>query len=246
MLPMINLMDAVPLPISAPVDAALLHERPARWPWVLGILAVAATWAVLTIVAGWHLIYFESTDDAVYTAWVYAPEAHACLVGCLVALCGVVPMSFQRPGRRLRLTVVVVAVTASLMSWLVGLHESSARRHLGAALTEGVAGVTVAGGTPAGPIVDEGSPGFAGVTLAIPERSRSWSVPGQAESVACVAVQRTAGPHWQQVGTTGCRYILRRGRIGLTIDTGEATASGRWTVIVTAGPAFGYWPGASG
>jgi hypothetical protein len=184
------------------------------------------------------MVYFEPTDDARYTAWVYGPEAQGCIVAGSIALLAVMPMILPRLRRRTRIVILSLVLGAGLVSAGAGLHESQARRNLGPALSRDIAAVTVLGAVPAEPVQASTSPGFAGVTLDEPGRSRRWTVSPRTAEAACAAIVATAAQGWQQVGSNGaCVYTRQMGRVALMMRL-DADGAGAWAVLVEASPAY--------
>ena len=230
-------MASPALPISAPVDPALLGRREdPRWPWVKALLLLAVAWTVPTLVAAAQLLSIWPNGRTSYTAWVYAPEAKGFLAAVVFALLGLIPMALPGRLRRFRIVVLSVVIAAGVVAAALGVHESVARRHLGAALDKNIAAVTVVGAVPLGPVLHTDPGSFYPEGPGVPVRSRAWAVAGHSRQAACAAVTRTAASAGSWAAGEDCAFVGSRGRVTVWLAP-EVDRSGRWYVDVEAVPA---------
>jgi hypothetical protein len=204
---------------------------------------VALLGLVFFVAAGKALlktVHFESTSEAVYTAWVYYPVFFGFGAPALLAGIGAVVLLFKRWTTRTRIVVVAVVALAAVIGPVLGLHEYDVRKHIGSTLVRAVDAVAAPAGAvelPRPPLVDN-SDTFG--DLPEPQAQRRWQVSGHTRQDVCAAIQEMTARNsaWRPVPGEPCAVIQMRGRYYLEIYPGldSNAANSNWVVVAVAGP----------
>lgn len=119
-------------PPAPPWVSASPVPRSGGWPVARRVALIVTVLAMLVpILEGLRgllrQVYFEPTDDALYTAWVYRPLIPAAIVGFLVLVAAVILIGLARgPGRR-PIPVTIAALVAAGLAVGIGVHASHVR-----------------------------------------------------------------------------------------------------------------------
>ena len=209
-----------------------------RLRWAGPVATLGLVFAVVAARALLRTIHFESTSEAVYTAWVYNPIVAGFALPALLAwMCSGV-LLFSRWSTRTRVVIITVVGLAAVVGPVLGLHEYDARRHIGTTLTRAVSALpTPAGGTelPRPPLVDN-SETFG--DLPEPQAQRLWRLPGRSRADVCSAIQDeyAAGGGWQPVpGECGVIRNYDRYYVEVT-PTLDPAGPNEWVILAVAAP----------
>ena len=196
------------------------------WPWlVLGSCALGS--AVQLVRTGTRLIHFEPTSDALFTEYVYRPQARAagwalaaCVLATLLAL-----VLRRRAGRLSPSALAVLCVPVVALLLLTGRHASAERRHPEGRMLAALRAVPT-GATwqqASAPSLDPRDPPFPG-ELRAPTGQVVFRSPERDAATSCAELRALLLPlGWVESGH-GCYFLDQDapGHVGLsaTVESG--------------------------
>jgi hypothetical protein len=207
-----------------------------RWPWLVGTLAIASTAVVLLLPALEMGFQLGTSDDEQYTSWVATPRVEAYFAVIAVSLATFGLLCFRRWKHRTRNVMFAVCALLCVACASSGIHESSARRHIGPALAAAVKAVPrPPGATSSGPVVvgTDSVPSYLDL-LGEPSARQEWDPATDTEAAACADARAMVAGHggWQQSGI--CGFSRSQGRVLVIIDVGTILNAN--SINVTAYP----------
>lgn len=176
-------------------------------PWlVLGLCTLGS--GVQLLRAGLQLVHFEPTDDALFTAYVYRPQAQAAAWALAVSALASALALRRRPRRLGPWTLAAICVPAVALLLLAGRQASDERSHPEARMLAALRAVPT-GATwqrTTAPSLDPVDPPFPG-ELRAPSGRVVFRTPERDEATACTELRALLLPRgWVEAGQ-GCYFL---------------------------------------